>query len=525
MSFFLILASLPVPSFNAKALDIVYNGGFNITSGDVRWFVVGGSYGQNVCGDNGITTTETVSTIGLFSSLGNPPPTSGFVSGRTKSETYRAALVRYFTIEGTGPANVKGYLDLLMSGSNWNAVNTSWIRLDVRSGDGTTFIGTLACYSANSSGGFFQIGGGSQSLALESGVAYRLLVTSRIQNGTTANSLNNIYWDNVELLQSPTGLLAAPDGSGATSTTLTWDQSMGTSTNPGLSYYSLFRDTSSPVASSTSNLVATTTDLSYTDTSAVGNTLYYYAMTDTDASSTDSVLSVESSTTTRPGKPTGLNFTSVGDNGMTVNWSAPAGGSPLYHIERCTGSGCSDFAEVGTESGTSFIDSGLSVGTVYTYRIRGKNVSGFGFYSVEAAQSTTGGGAVYSVSITPGGSIEYGFVALGTATSTVGTSYTKTATNDGTATEKLNVKSSNATGGTTWTLASAIGALDEFKHEFSTTTGSIWTTMPTVDTYVTAAPSVAQSGTVNFDFRLTVPSASSDYQQKSITITVQAVAP
>ena len=113
---------------------------------------------------------------------------------------------------------------------------------------------------------------------------------------------------------------------------------------------------------------------------------------------------------------------------------------------------------------------------------------------------------------------------IGNATSTVSHGYTQTAQNDGNTTEALNVKSSDATNGTGWTLASTIGS-NQFKHEFSTTTGSRWDVMPDSATYVTADPSVAVSGTATFDFRLTVPSATSDYQQKSITITVQAVAP
>ena len=138
--------------------------------------------------------------------------------------------------------------------------------------------------------------------------------------------------------------------------------------------------------------------------------------------------------------------------------------------------------------------------------------------------TAAGSSPVYSVSITPAGDIEYGFVSLSNSTTTIGSTYTKTATNDGNVAEKLNVKSSDATTGTTWTLASSIGS-NIFKHEFSTTTGALWTVMPDSATYVTAKPSVAVSGTVDFDFRLTIPSLSSDYQQKSITITVQAVAP
>lgn len=138
--------------------------------------------------------------------------------------------------------------------------------------------------------------------------------------------------------------------------------------------------------------------------------------------------------------------------------------------------------------------------------------------------TAAGSSPVYSVSITPAGDISYGFVSLSNSTTTIGSTYTKTATNDGNVAEKLNVKSSDATVGTGWTLASTIGA-NQFKHEFSTTTGASWTVMPDSATYVTAKPSVAVSGTASFDFRLTAPSSSSDYQQKSITITVQAVAP
>lgn len=132
---------------------------------------------------------------------------------------------------------------------------------------------------------------------------------------------------------------------------------------------------------------------------------------------------------------------------------------------------------------------------------------------------------VYSVTITSSGIIEYGYVELGNSTTTLNHGYTQTAQNvDGNTIEKLNVRSSDATNGTGWTLDSAISS-DHFKHEFSTTTGATWTIMPDSSTYVTADPSVAVSGTVDFDFRLTVPSSTSDYNEKSITITVQAVAP
>ena len=163
----------------------------------------------------------------------------------------------------------------------------------------------------------------------------------------------------------------------------------------------------------------------------------------------------------------------------------------------------------------------LANSTQYYWQVRYSDGTDWSSWSDATSFTTV---AIFSITITSSGVIEYGFVEIGTASSTVGNGYTQTAQNDGNTAEKLNVKSSDATVGTGWTLASTIGT-NQFKHEFSTTTGSRWDVMPNSATYVTADPSVAVSGTATFDFRLTVPSASTAYQQKSITITVQAVAP
>jgi len=178
-----------------------------------------------------------------------------------------------------------------------------------------------------------------------------------------------------------------------------------------------------------------------------------------------------------------------------------------------------------------------NISTASSYNDTGAPADGSGRYyqvvenATGAAQQTSTSdrgyriAPIYSISISPAGTIEYGRVTLSNATTTIGSTYTKIATNDGNTAEKLNIKSSDATVGTGWTLDTSNAMLDHYTHEFSTTTGSRWTFMPDSATYVTANPSVAVSGTTSFDFRLTVPSSSTDYQTKSITITVQAVAP
>ena len=121
------------------------------------------------------------------------------------------------------------------------------------------------------------------------------------------------------------------------------------------------------------------------------------------------------------------------------------------------------------------------------------------------------------------GSIAYGSVNLSTATTTANNGETQVVTNDG-STMKLNVKSSDATGGTAWTLGTSIGS-DIFKHEVSTTTGSTYMTFQATDTYLTASTSIAAGLTQNLDFRFTTPSGTTDFVQKSVTVTVQAATP
>lgn len=120
------------------------------------------------------------------------------------------------------------------------------------------------------------------------------------------------------------------------------------------------------------------------------------------------------------------------------------------------------------------------------------------------------------------GTITYGSVSLDTSTTTVGSSYTQIVTNTG-SDMKLNVKSGDATGGTGWTLNTVNTADNEFTHEVSTTTGSAYMFLPDSSTYITASSTMPTGAvTQDLDFRLTTPQVVGTFDQKSITITVQA---
>ena len=140
-----------------------------------------------------------------------------------------------------------------------------------------------------------------------------------------------------------------------------------------------------------------------------------------------------------------------------------------------------------------------------------------------AAVSATVTATNLAVSVSDG-SIAFGSVALNTATTTAGgTGQTQTVSNDG-SNAVLNVKSGNATGGTTWTLGTSPGS-NIFKLEVSTTTGSTYMTFQATDTYLTASSSSASLTSGAFDFRFTTPTVSTDFVQKSLSITVQVTTP
>ena len=139
-----------------------------------------------------------------------------------------------------------------------------------------------------------------------------------------------------------------------------------------------------------------------------------------------------------------------------------------------------------------------------------------------AAVSATVTATNLAVSVSDG-SIAFGSVALNTATTTVAHGETQTVTNDG-SDAVINVKSGNATSGTTWTLGTSPGS-DIFKLEVSTTTGSTYMTFQATDTYLTASSSSASLTSCAFDFQFTTPTVSTDFVQKSLSITIQVTTP
>lgn len=73
-----------------------------------------------------------------------------------------------------------------------------------------------------------------------------------------------------------------------------------------------------------------------------------------------------------PSAPTGLVASGVTDSSVTLGWTDTATDETGYEVQRCTGSGCSSFVQVGSlgAGATTWTDTGVSAGMTYGYRVR-----------------------------------------------------------------------------------------------------------------------------------------------------------
>jgi YD repeat-containing protein len=132
---------------------------------------------------------------------------------------------------------------------------------------------------------------------------------------------------------------------------------------------------------------------------------------------------------TPPSTPTSLAASeSSGSVNLTWSGSTDSAGVAGYLIYRCQGSGCTNFTEVGTSTGTSFTDMTASGSSGYTYEIVAIDALGNVSSDSNTAVANTGftGAATYaydanghltSITYAGGGSVQYTYDAVGNVAS------------------------------------------------------------------------------------------------------------
>ncbi len=95
---------------------------------------------------------------------------------------------------------------------------------------------------------------------------------------------------------------------------------------------------------------------------------------------------VDAVATTPPNAPSNLAASTVSSGQISLSWNDNSNNESGFKIERKQGSG--SYSQVGTASGSSFTDSGLSASTSYTYKVRAYNSAGNSAYTGEASATT-----------------------------------------------------------------------------------------------------------------------------------------
>src|SRR5260370_36557611 len=149
--------------------------------------------------------------------------------------------------------------------------------------------------------------------------------------------------------------------------------------------------------------IATTTVTSYADSGLLNNTSYGYRVRATDAKGNLSSYSNGSyvntpkgtnSDSTPPTAPTSLAAAATSSTQVNLTWGASTDNVAVtgYFVERCTGTNCSSFAQVGVAGTTNFSDTGLIASTSYSYRVRAKDAEGnaSGYSNTSSAATPAG---------------------------------------------------------------------------------------------------------------------------------------
>jgi carboxypeptidase T len=91
-----------------------------------------------------------------------------------------------------------------------------------------------------------------------------------------------------------------------------------------------------------------------------------------------------------PTAPTNLTATSISTSQINLAWTDNADNETGFKVERCTGAGCADFAQIATLGAnvSNYINTGLTPSTSYSYRVRATNITGDSSYSNTSSATT-----------------------------------------------------------------------------------------------------------------------------------------
>lgn len=182
--------------------------------------------------------------------------------------------------------------------------------------------------------------------------------------------------------QPPTAVMSAAPSTGAAPLTVTFVGSGSTDPDGTVTSWAWsFGDGFFGTGAVTTHTY-TTPGMTYTASLTVGD--------NGGASSTSTRSIVVNAPPPPPAAPTNLTATGLTGNSIGLKWTNRTTNQLSVRIERCTGSGCTNFVQVAALAGTAttFTDKGLAARTTYTYRVRAYTALGNSPYSNIASAKT-----------------------------------------------------------------------------------------------------------------------------------------
>ena len=227
---------------------------------------------------------------------------------------------------------------------------------------------------------------------------------------------------------APSGLTATTSSSSAIG--LSWS-AVTPPANCTVSSYKVYGSTTSGFTPSSSNLIASTTGTTYSNTGLAASTTYYYVVEAVDAdgasaaSTQASAKTSAASCTAVPSAPTGLTATASSSAAIGLSWSAvtpPANCSiSSYSVYGSTASGFTPASSnlITSTTGTTYSNTGLAASTTYYYKVEAVDADGSSAASAQQSATTqAASGSTEVVAIACGapaesnsGGGDYSFVA------------------------------------------------------------------------------------------------------------------
>ena len=93
----------------------------------------------------------------------------------------------------------------------------------------------------------------------------------------------------------------------------------------------------------------------------------------------------------------------VSSSQINLTWTDTSTNESGFRIERCSGTGCTAFAEIATVGANTraYQNTGLTAGASYSYRVRAYNSAGNSAYSNTATTRTAAPAAPSNLTATP----------------------------------------------------------------------------------------------------------------------------